>query len=287
MKKFAYLFLILLSGTFLTDAFAQHPTEFIRPRDEDHFWRSRIVTRIDLSEKINAPLVDVEPVDMYTNSAFGSTRGIVAALFDGLKSGKYLAYDPDNLEQTLTYEDVKSKYDQIEGDEVDPWEIDEEDPDIDIDIDIDEYEIDEEFEEEFDGMYEEDVLTAAPGNEEIELAAFESVIELIEDKIMDKNRSDMVHDIQYIRIVWVDPGETLPDKNFMCLKYSDVVELLDDTKYNNKHNEAESRTAREVLDLRMFNSYVINVSGRGVRTMSETEYRRNQLNEFEHNLWSY
>lgn len=288
MKKFAYLLLILLAGNLATEAFGQHPTEMIRPRDEDHFWRKRIVTRIDLSEKINAPLVEVESPELYANSQFGSTSGIIAALFDGLKSGKYLAYDPDNLESSLTYDDVKDRFTQIEGN-VDPyetdWEIDEE---IDGEL-MEEYEFEEEFEWENDGnlVQEEDILNAGPQNEGIDLTAFESVMELIEDQIVDKNRSDMVHDIQYIRIVWVDPGETLPDKNFLCLKYSDVVELLDDTKYNNKHNEAESRTAREIMDLRMFNSYVINVSGRGVRTMNETDYRKNQLTEYEHNLWSY
>lgn len=287
MKKFAYLCLILLAGSLTTEAFAQHPTEFIRPREEDHFWRTRVISRIDLSEKINSPLIDVQSPELYPNTSTDRTSGIVAALFNGLKNGKYLAHDPDDLAKTLTFADVKAQYDQINSsiDIVDPWETEEIDL-IDPDIDMEEFDL-YDLEEEGDGLFEEDVLAAAPNPDEMDLSAFESVLELIEDQIMDKNRSDMVHDIQYLRIVWVDPGETLPDKNFICLKYSDVVELLDNTLYSNKHNDAESRTAREVLDLRLFNSYVINVSGRGVRTMGESEYRRVQLNEFEHNLWSY
>ena len=44
---------------------------------------------------------------------------------------------------------------------------------------------------------------------------------------------------------------------------------------------------REIFELRLFSSYIINVSGRGVRTLAEADFRRNQLVEFEHHLWCY
>lgn len=118
-------------------------------------------------------------------------------------------------------------------------------------------------------------------------AAYETALEFIEDRIFDKNRSDMIYDIQFLRLVWVDPGETLPDKNFVCFRYADVLETLEDTQWKNKFNDAEYRNMREIFELRLFSSYIINVSGRGVRTLAESDFRRNQLVEFEHHLWCY
>ena len=121
----------------------------------------------------------------------------------------------------------------------------------------------------------------------IQIAPLESCIELIGNRIFDKNRSTEINDIKYIRLVWVDPGETLPDKNFVCFKYSDIVETLEQTRWANRFNDAEDRNLREIFEQRIFNEYVINVSGQGVRTLPEAQHRANQLLEFEHHLWNY
>jgi len=116
---------------------------------------------------------------------------------------------------------------------------------------------------------------------------FERVIHFVEDRIFDKNRSDMVYDIQFIEIVWVDPNETLPERVLCTFRYEDVVETLASTQWKNRFNDAEYKNMREVFELRMFHSYIINLSGEGIVTLDEAEYRRQQLVEFEHHLWSY
>lgn len=293
MKRFVILAVLLVLGGVCTEMVAQLEGTRIPPRVEDHFWRRKVINRIDLSEKINEPLVTVESSAMYANPAFGETQGVVVALINGLKSGKYLAYDPDSLNKSLTYDDVVNKAKQIEGSfaEEDDWGDDEggfDDFDADGDFGDDEF---GDFEDDFDFGDEDtdlgDDMGDGGGDGDFAIAAYESVLEFIEDRIFDKNRSDMVYDIQYVRLVWVDPGETLPDKNFICLKYEDVLETLENTQWKNKFNDAEYRNCRQIFDLRLFNSYILNVSGRGVRTLEESDFRRNQLVEFEHHLWSY
>lgn len=247
------------------------------------------MNRIDLEEKINVPLREAEDMKIYGQSPFGETNGIVAALFNGLKSGKYLAYKVDSLNKSLTWDDVVKMAQEIEGEGAsdDDW-------DSGDDSGFDDFDATDEFgEDEFGGGFDDlegdnDPFGGGGGEEnEFDYTPFEVVIEFIEDRIFDKNRSDMVYDIQYIRIVWVDVAETLPDKNFIVFKYSDVLQTLEDTQWKNKYNDAEYRNLREVFELRMFNSVIFNVSGRGVRSLPEADFRRNQLVEFEHNLWSY
>lgn len=277
------LLAFLMTGSSLL---AQIPGYDNPPREDDHFQRWLVVNRIDLDEKMNRPIVATADPSLYAMGKYGENNGLVNALINGIKSGKYLAYDADSLNKSLTYEDVVELAQRINGEEEEEeiWEIEEE-----------EFPYDEELDETiYEGGSEDDAdiydtLTDADadGEGDFQIAPFETAVEFIENRIFDKNRSDMVYNIQYIRLVWVDPGETLPDKNFICLKYSDVVETLEDTAWKNRFNDAEDRNLREVFDQRMFNSFATNISGKGVRTLPETEHRRNQLLEFEHHLWSF
>jgi hypothetical protein len=262
-------------------ASAQVPGYRVPPRTEDHFQRDLVVSRIDLTEKINQPLVSSMSLDLYTPDASLEYRGVVAALISGLKSGKYLAHDPDELSKTLTYEDVVEISRQFNdvGEPEDPEWIDEE-IDMDVETDID---------NENNGNRSGDGLWSGEGDteEEVALAPLETVLEIIENRIFDKNRSAEVYDMQYIRIVWVDPGETLPDKNFVCFKYSDIVETLEATRWANRHNDAEDRNLREIFDERLYNGFVLNVRDSYARTKEQSAFRAQQLVEFEHHLWQF
>ncbi len=274
-------------------AFAQIPGADIPPRTDDHFQRNLVVNRIDMGEKINQPMVLATEASLYAEGSYAETQGLIKALFNGLKSGRYLAYSADSLNKSLTYEDVVTMIQDIYGEEdnggfsEDP-EFPEDDPFF--------------FEEEGNGdtwmeggdtdpanWGEEIAGTASNGDYDgdFDQAPFESVIEFIENRIFDKNRSAQIYDIQYIRLVWVDPGETLPDQNVICFKYTDVLETLEDTQWFNKFNDAEHRNMREIFEERLFNGYVTNVSGRGVRTLEDADFRRNQMVDFEHHLWSF
>lgn len=294
MKRVAFLALLTLFGGVATEVVAQIPGARIPPRDDDHFWRRKVINRIDLTEKINEPLTYSENPGLYGDPAYGETQGIIVALINGLKSGKYLAYHPDSLNKSLVYEDVVKMAQQIDGSgsgsSDEGW--DEGGDEFGEDFDSGGEFGDEEFGEETGGDVtdEGDSDPAGAGaavEGDFSIAPYETVLEFIEDRIFDKNRSDMVYDIEYVRLVWVDPGETLPDKNFICFKYSDLLETLEDTQWKNKFNDAEYRNMREIFELRLFNSYITIVSGRGVRTLQEADFRRNQLVEFEHHLWCY
>lgn len=256
---------------------AQVPGTRIPPRKDDHFQRNLTAYRVDMNEKINQPLVLAESREYFGDDAFSEKNGVVAALLNGLKSGKYLAHNPDDLKQTMTYDEVVAISQRINGQETDPdW-----DPENEPCFDCPE-------DEETDADPYFDNSAGMSGNdEEIILAPLESVLEFVSNRIFDKNRSDVVNDIQYIRLVWVDPAETLPDQNFVCIKYSDALEVLENTQWKNVHNDAEYRNMREIFELQLMNKFVTNVSGRGVRTLPESAHRTDQLTEFEHNVWSY
>ncbi len=287
MKKLTILLVAIAASM---GAFAQIPGANIPPRTDDHFQRNLVVNRIDMGEKINQPMVLAQQSSLYASGTYSETQGVITALFNGLKSGRYLAYSADSLNKSLTYEDVVAMIQDINGEEAEDPEWDDEPL----------YDEESEFEFEFEGDYnvEGDNMEGF-GNEfantnasadfvgDFDISAFESVIEFIENRIFDKNRSAQIYDVQYLRMVWVDPGETLPDQNVICFKYSDVLETLEDCQWFNKFNDAEHRNMREIFEERIFNGYVTNVSGRGVRTLEDAAFRQDQMIDFEHHLWSF
>ena len=282
----------LICALCLGEAFAQFP-----PRKDDHFWRRKVVNRIDLNEKINAPLIKRESPYYTDKSQYNEKEGLVMALFDGLKKGKFVAYHPDSLDVALSYDDVLGRIQDFEGSlegEFDEGFGDEEggfddfegdDFEDDFSDDGDDWGFDDEF-----GVEAGDDLGDAMGggySGDFDPAPYENVIHFVEDRIFDKNRSDLVYDIQFIEIIWTDPGETLPEKRLCTFRYKEIIELLEHSQWKNRFNDAEYRTLREVFELRLFHAFITEVSGVGVSTLDEAEQRRQQIVEFEHHLWSY
>lgn len=265
------------------NAAAQFP-----PRLDDHMWRKKVVSRIDLVEKVNEPLVYAE-TNIYTKGVYGETQGIVNALINCFHDGKYIGYKPDSLTSPMTYDDFVNKMNQINGsgssgttgtgDEVDPES-------------GDEGETGDEFGgEETDDSGSSDVVGGTTGEDSRAknqlIAPLETVLEIIEDRIFDKNRSDMYYDIQYIRLVWIDPSGAVPDANVICFNYKDVMACLEDSQWKNRFNDAEYRNMREIIELRLFHSYVVNVSGWEPNNLQQSDLRKNQMVEYEHHLWCY
>lgn len=284
MKKEIQLLVLFIFGSgMLLFSNAQVYDKDHRSREDDHYQRNLVVNRIDMTEKVNQPMVEAEDMSLYNYNKYGERNGLIAALMNGLESGKYLAYDPDSLNKTLTWNDVSFRLAKIGGN---PYEPKDDIPDYDPEFPED----DDFFPDSDDLSFEPDPFEAegdVDPDASMDFAALETVVEFIEHRIFDKNRSEQMRDIQYIRLVWVDPGETLPDQNFICLKYDDVLETLEDTQWKNRFNDAESRNMREIFELGLYHAFITNISGRGVRSLEESEYRRNQLLDFEHHLWSF
>ncbi len=296
MRK--YLLVSFFCALVCTEMMAQPP-----PRIEDHFWKRKVVNRIDLNEKINAPLIKRESAFYNDNSQFSEKEGLVMTLFHGLKEGRVVAYHPDSLENPLGWEDVLQLIQEFEGSLTGGSDFDDGfGADLDTGEDFDSFEGDGEDDwggedwggdgglegEDFDDMSGDDpIADTGFGGGEFDPGPFENVIHFVEDRIFDKTRSDMVYDIQFVEIIWTDPGETLPEKRLCTFRYKEILPLLENAQWKNRFNDAEYKTLREVFELRLFNSFIINVSGEGISSLQEAEYRRQKLVEFEHHLWSY
>ena len=281
---------------FILPAFGQNA-----PRIEDHFWRRKVVNRIDLNEKINFPLIYRESKLYVDNGQFPEKNGVVVALFNGLRDGLYQAYDPDSLNKPLTWEDVRQKIREFDGKLTgEGTELDEdtgdgsdfEDFPADGGDDFEEDDFDGGFDEgdfgdDFDTVKEEDDLDVEEGPAEIDFGPYEQVIQFVENRIFDKVSSNMVYDIEFIQIIWTAPGDVVPEEYLVTFRYKDVLPMLEATQWKNRFNDAEYRNLREAFELRLFHSYITEVSGDGMQNLAEAEYRRQKLVEFEHHLWSY
>lgn len=290
ITSLAFLFMLTTS-----QLLAQFP-----PRVEDHFWRRKVMNKIDFTEKVNQPLI-MREWQWYRQYNQGiETKGLIVAMMEGLKSGKYIAYSTDSLDKPLDYTQVMDVLKEARGEKKDDAasgdggfdDVDGGDGSDDLGADgggTDEWG----FGDSMDG--EEAAAPEKKPTDEIsfgagdEYAPLENFITFVEDRIFDKNRSDMVYDIQYINLWFVDPGGILRDRSVCTFKYKDIMEHLEATQWKSKFNDAENRNMREIFELRLFNSYIVNVSNVnfGVQSLDEAEYRKQQIVEFEHNLWSY
>ncbi|MEN2992091.1 MAG: hypothetical protein ABDH91_00865 [Bacteroidia bacterium] len=284
-------------------AYAQFP-----PRRDDHFMRRKIFRIIDLREKINLPLAwgqeesglrELYSADPSTDqSPYSNREGIVAALIKGFQENKYVGYNPRNLAQEMHFSQFETYSKKLisgssgegGGGGVDTLS----GPD--------------EFQDDFGsgGMGGEDITDDfgtgtidAPNPTDTTafvdetkgapkyLRFYRSKIAIIEDRIFDKNRSDIYYDVQYLCLYRVDPAGKMPEEIVVCFKYKEVMDVLDDTQWRNPHNDAEDRSMREILELRRFSSTIVNVSGNESTTVLDAERRRQQMIEYEHHLWTY
>jgi len=277
--------------------FAQVPV-----RQDDHFFKRRVVNRISLVEKINRPLAYHESNLYSDNEKFSQQDGIVASLIQGVKAGKYRAYDPNDWQNTFDYDQLVERMEEFDkaiqvnyGEE--NWSTGEEFEREDEVFGAGEEEIweEENFEDsdDWDDDWEEDVLVEdeidmpAKQQASLDLAPYEDVIHMVEDRVFDKNRSMMVNQIEFFEIIWVDPSGSLPEKVLARFKWSEVKEQLENTKWKARFNDAAGLSIAQALEMRMFHSFLINVGGQGVKSLWEAEKRRQELVEFEHHLWSY
>ena len=251
-------------------------------RPDDHFYRRRIVNRIDLREKINQPIIRALS-DIYPGAGKATNKGLIAALVDGLERGEFVGYHPDDFSTPMTYEDVLARmqdYEYVPAEE--EW-----DEDI-----ITPEEGDEWISEDADGTisdwdFEDPAVATADPTSTLDLGPYEQAIQFVEDRIFDKNSGQMIYSPEFIQLIWQDPGETLPQKFLVCFRYEDVLETLEAITWRNRFNDAETRNLREIFEMRLFNSYIVNVSGNGVQSLPEAEQRRQELVAFEHHLWNY
>lgn len=107
----------------------------------------------------------------------------------------------------------------------------------------------------------------------IHYPGFNTIIELVEVEAFEKKDSRNKWETQYIRLVWVDPQGTMGARNAVLFKYEDVYALLSQIKSFNQRNEAASMSYRQLIDLRKFSTYPVEVSGKVLMSMEEAKAR--------------
>ncbi|MEO1415482.1 MAG: hypothetical protein AAFW00_09400 [Bacteroidota bacterium] len=274
---------IVLGSMLLVQAHAQQAV-----RQADQFWKRRVVNRISLVEKINRPLVYHTSNYYGSQSGFKENNGVVASLINGLKEGKYLAYDPYEWERAMTYDDILKRMEEFDqAVNGNPWG---------------EGEYQEEEESNFDES-ESDVWDTEEGNDdwgddfddapqfgreaELDLGPYEEILHMVEDRIFDKGRSQMVNKIDFFELIWVDPTGILPEKVLARFLWKDVKAQLERTQWKARFNDATGLSMAHAFEMRLFHGFMIDVGGQPIRSLWEAEKRRQEIVEFEHHLWSY
>ena len=283
-------------------------------READQFWKKRIVHRISLIEKINQPLVHHASSYYTDDSPYPQTQGIVVSLINGVQEGKYKAYHPDNWRKSMTYPELLSRIKEFER----AYLIEDQYSDNEAysDDNFDNNDLFDEFGNDDFGSKTDDPIdtlgfsdedwpfedwrdlnptdntnlpkiNSTEDDESIDYGPYEQVFHIIEDWIFDKGTSETVHETLFFEVIWRDVGGTLPERVLARFKWEDVKGQLDQTAWKNRFNDGQTRSMREIIALRRFNSIMINVGGQPIRTLHEAIRRKQELVEFEHHLWSY
>jgi hypothetical protein len=257
------------------------------PRIDDHFYRKKFFTKIDFAEKINVNLTYYES-PLYTKGKYGETNGLVNALLNAFKDHKITGYKYDSLSSPMSYEEFANKMNSFAGksttsttttegfgDETDEESMDEGDEETG----------DETTEATSDGG-KDDVMSGSPGRNTY-AASLEYFMGIIEDRIFRKDKSDMYYDYQYIVLFYTEPTGVVPEEPAVAFSYKEIMDILNDTQYKNRSNDAEYRTLQEIFELRLYHAFTINVSGENVNTLDESKLRDTQIVEYEHHLWNF
>lgn len=285
MKKalFVVLFSLVLGGISLT-SYAQvlegpprdgvydktaitqvQPIPYPYLREADIVWTRRIWRVLDLREKMNQPFY-------FPEKPQNNWRSFVTIIMDGLREGTVTAYssESDQFLVPLTYKELMDKMERSDSVRLPRAD----NPDI---------------------MYDTVIKT------EFDPANVKK-LKIKEDFYFDRQRS-----VVEVRILGICPvvdeidkntGEKRFEKNLFWIYFPECRNLFAKNEmFNLKNGSAGRMTYDDVFMKRMFSSYVYkeeNVYDRsiieystGVDALLEAEKAKNNLFEFESNLWEY
>jgi hypothetical protein len=276
-----------------------------RPRLEDHFWRKKVRYRIDMLEKVNKPFKESEPRNLYDDNSkiynsnkekFSFYKGVIDALLANYALLIIPGYNPDTLDDGLEFTEFQKRYKNVtsfggEAATADAEGGDEEgDDDGDWDSEAGENETAK------IGAVQATVTKNATGDvletQTVELtqdfSGMSKFIDVIEDRIFEKNKSDMYYKQEYIILSAKGVNSEVP---LVAFRYEDIKDIvLNNCLWKNRFNDAEYRTIKEVFELRLFNSY-LTVVGLGqdyaISDINDSEKKRLQMIEYEHNLFEF
>ena len=241
------------------------PIPYYPVREADVIWKKRIWRLMDLRQKINHPFY-------YPETPQKGWKNFMTVVMDAIREGAITAYDPAKDDQflvPLTFQEIEKKFTRTDTVPI----VDPNNPQR-----ILRYEV---VTEEFDAS---EVMR----------------IKIKEDWFFDKQRSVMdvrILGVCPVRNLYDDDGNYFGLEEMFWIYFPEARPVLAQAIVFNRKNSAEERTYDELFWKRMFGSYVYkeeNVYNReitdyasGMDALLEAERIKEELFEFEHDLWEF
>lgn len=243
---------------------SREPIPYTPVREADVVWSKRIWRIIDFRQKINQPFY-------YPETPKKGWRNFMTIVLDALKEGTITAYDPvqdDQFTVPMVYQEMINKYSGRDS----TAKRDPENP--------------------------ERIIGWEYFTEELNTSDIHK-IEIKEDWFFDKQRS-----VMDVRIIGICPiieiyenGEHMGAERMFWIYFPEARKVFAKSEVFNRQNGAERRTYDDIFWKRIFGSYIVkeeNVYDRTIRdyasgmdALLESERIKNDLFEFEHDLWEF
>lgn len=259
----------VLDGVYVKEhTVTRQPLPYPYLRESDVMWNKRIWRVIDLKEKINLPFA--YPV----SKSMRDRRSLIDVLMDAAEEGSLTVYNSTDDEFTipLTSDDLK----KLGGAGVDTVQMTQPDPPYD--------------------SYDT-VITRTFSRDKV------IAYRVKEDWFFDKQRSVIESRIIGIAPMMyaVDDKGVMRDGNIKVplfwVYYPEARQLLANAEVFNRTNDAERRSFDDLFQKRMFGSYIFKESNvydrriddyaQGISALLESERIKNEITNFEHDLWEY
>jgi gliding motility associated protien GldN len=241
------------------------PIPYAPVREADVVWEKRIWRIMDLRQKINHPFY-------YPEVPQKEWKNFMTVVMDAIREGTITAYDPskdDHFLVPVTYQEIEKKYNKTDTVAI------------------------------YDPENPQHILRYDVVKEDFRSSDVQR-IEIKEDWFFDKQRSQM--DVRILGIcpvinLYDDDGNFFGLQEMFWIYFPEARPILAKSIVFNSKNGAEKRTYDEIFWKRIFGSYVYkeeNVYDRKITdyasqmdALLEAERIKNELFEYEHDLWEF